>query len=213
MEVGCCEQFFLSVNLAEKRLVLTIVFAMSTLPLFVCLACIKIVEQKEQSFEKKIDLKNSGYFRTPEEQVIFEEQYNRLAAINDYSPVTSGTPQDNCTFSCPIYRSKRSPSQTSARQVQGGGNTVAHGCCLSKPTVVRLDTAEDLDGNKVTLLQLENQYQYFQTETCQHADGCTGCRCIQFPTYTSAVVLDTDGDSIIKQIKVPGCCKCVNVGR
>ncbi|BFZ21966.1 hypothetical protein BsWGS_25005 [Bradybaena similaris] len=187
-------------------------FAMSTLALLVCLVCIKIVEQKEQSLEETILQKYPGHFRTPEEQAIFEEQHNRLAAINDSSPVTSGTTQDNCTFPCPFYRNKRSPSQASARQVRDSGE-VYHGCCISKPYLKKLDIAEDAYGNTVTVAKLKNISQYFPTETCETAAGCTDCLCAQGTALTAAVVLGSDGQYIFKLIKVPGCCKCYNVGR
>ncbi|BFZ21947.1 hypothetical protein BsWGS_24986 [Bradybaena similaris] len=214
-------------------LVLTIVFAVSTLALVVYLVYIKIFEQKEQSFEEKILLKYPGYFRTPEEQVVFEEQYNRLAVFNDSSTVTSGTTNDNCTFSCPIYRIRRSPSQTSARQplmemvkiystihalskravIQNNGN-VYHACCISKHKFFVPDTAEDIDGNTVTVLKLMNQFQYFLTETCEHAADCTGCKCDLDTTLTSAVVSISDSNNeatiTVKMIRVPGCCKCLN---
>ncbi|KAH9523983.1 hypothetical protein Btru_047776 [Bulinus truncatus] len=174
----------------------------------------------------------SALFRTPEEQAEFENQRTKSSRINLAPRIKKC--MDRCyaypyqwwsfdgldqtldeNFGQPTENQRNAAIQDSGNR-SSDNNVQYHGCCSSVPLSISPDTAKNQQGRVVRLVTIANRRQYFSTESCSQAKGCTTCECMQEPTFVTAVVYNSSPASIfnisIDLIQVPGCCKCMNVG-
>ncbi|XP_064598322.1 uncharacterized protein LOC135464732 [Liolophura sinensis] len=97
-----------------------------------------------------------------------------------------------------------------------GRNPIFHGCCESEKSWIAPTTATNQKGETVNVIQLDEHKQYFLQESCKPAPGCDFCTCGQpEPFLNTAVVYKDDEKKEFHNdvIKLPGCCKCLNIGR
>ncbi|KAK6165430.1 hypothetical protein SNE40_022358 [Patella caerulea] len=183
-----------------------------------------LYEECADGNETQVYQKYRGFFRTPEEQQKFAlKEYERQT---NESIIANETVYNNasCNISCrkglnteyPTRQSDPTPSfQTSGVTL---GPISFNGCCQSQTYFQSPDTAEGIDGQIKVLAVDGNRRQFFRTEACKHAVGCTGCTCTRIMESFTALIVNTDVDDDdenrfeITAIKLLGCCKCLNTG-
>ncbi|CAL1531600.1 unnamed protein product [Lymnaea stagnalis] len=235
-------------SVARIWIVLTLVFLAVSIGLSGYIIYVKVFESQATTPGSKeyIRVTYPNYFKTPEEQKIFEEQYyreNTEVTAKPAEPDFNRTQLSSCFFTCSAYPTGNNSASQAFRRRRAAvrsplmewvtlyktlhlmtrrdvntslSNPIYHGCCISRIFFTSPDTAIDVLGNNVTLTTIDNRRQYFPTQECKHAIGCTGCGCAQETGYYAAVVvnplypLSSGTQYVLDVIKIPGCCKCFN---
>ncbi|CAL1531601.1 unnamed protein product [Lymnaea stagnalis] len=207
-------------SVARIWIVLTLVFLAVSIGLSGYIISVKVVESQATTSASKeyIRVMYETYFKTPEEQKIFEEQYFRENTEDTAEPAEpdfNRTQLSSCFFTCsaqptnPIYKNStnrwiraavRSPlmewltlyktvHSLTKRDVNTAlGDKINQGCCISRHFFTTPDTDLKNFNKNVTLATIGNRRQYFPAQKCDHAVGCTGCGCAQERGNYAAVV-------------------------
>ncbi|KAK3594272.1 hypothetical protein CHS0354_008854 [Potamilus streckersoni] len=170
-----------------------------------------VYHRPTEPLKDKVLAKFPGYFRTTEEQKLFEGNFSDLntgqpvmvnQSIYDYG-------YTSCSINCrQNFRRKR---QTYAP------GSIFHGCCVSNTYFASPETKMNIFGVMKTIVHYVNVRQYFQATNCSSVIGCTGCRCTQDRSVQTAVVFkagvttpDDIEDFETNFFYFDGCCTCRN---
>ncbi|KAK6165429.1 hypothetical protein SNE40_022357 [Patella caerulea] len=167
------------------------------------------------------------YLKTPEEQVEFARatyQIEEEESVKTNKTVSQGI---TCHFHCfhnqtlplptsPIPPCLKAllPTERAKSSNVAPATTVGpkhyHGCCQSQTFFQSPPTAEGIDGQVKTLATYGNRSQYFKTQDCIQVSECTGCTCTSIMEVFTALVINQYGELQLSDIKLRGCCKCLN---
>lgn len=100
-----------------------------------------------------------------------------------------------------------------------GKDVTLHACCVSQTSVIQPTTLASADNSSVRYQIAQfpqlNLNQFFQSEVCCQADKCSICTCTQTFVLVMAVVVESSTGGLVnlslKPVKIPGCCRCLNV--
>ncbi|XP_052236729.1 uncharacterized protein LOC127848348 isoform X2 [Dreissena polymorpha] len=164
-----------------------------------------------------------GYFRSQEEQLLFDEEFHESFYFNRTVIQPTEYRIETCSFTCnttwpPVTKwppvTGRKKRGKLIPQISIG---VHHGCCTSIPMVHAPTNRKNLKGDYRTFLQYGSRKQYFTVQSCTAWKDCTGCVCSSENTLVTAVVLKIGvkkveylNDTEIDHFNFAGCCKCVN---
>ncbi|RUS86711.1 hypothetical protein EGW08_005501 [Elysia chlorotica] len=70
-------------------------------------------------------------------------------------------------------------------------------------------TSPNYNNSLVTVVQLQNNRQYFPQEDCRQDPACSWCQCGLGKVYVSAVI-EVNSACKVDMIELLGCCKCYN---
>ncbi|XP_052790249.1 uncharacterized protein LOC128224451 isoform X1 [Mya arenaria] len=166
------------------------------------------------SKEKEINAENinsffPGYFRSPEEQRLYESRY-----MSGFTNRTVVEPRisyfdTTCGFSCRSTFAKKLKKRQLA--------AVEHGCCRSNVAFIAPNKRSNVNGRERTILQFGTNKQYFAVHSCTALRFCRGCQCSQENgMYIGVAVKDgvkkvDDLDDVeLDFFYFDGCCKCIN---
>ncbi|XP_053386407.1 uncharacterized protein LOC123537982 [Mercenaria mercenaria] len=139
-------------------------------------------EEKAELTSENIMKAYPSYFRTDEEQQIFEQTFlegieNRFTVLNVTAPLN-----ETCAFNC-------FGGEFPARRRRQAGGGVLHGCCQSTVKFSFPNQKNNILGDRRILLQLKDAKQFFAEHQCKSVAGCTGCTCQQENEAHTAVVI------------------------
>ncbi|XP_052810663.1 uncharacterized protein LOC128238608 [Mya arenaria] len=164
------------------------------------------------STEKKINAENinsffPAYFRSPEEQRLYEDSYMSGLTNRTLVKPSISDPTKDCNFNC------YGAPQRRKRQVA----SVEHGCCKSSVAFMAPTKRINVNGLERKLLQFATKKQYFAVHSCTALLNCGGCHCSQENgMYVGVAVKDgvVDPDDLddieLDFFYFDGCCKCIN---